>query len=583
MFIRHENKYPYYVIIITFFIFFHKFSIPFIWDDFPFIVNNESIHSLNNLWKAFYEDIALLYRPLRQVLFTVNYALFSENPFGYHLTGLTLHICITLILYASLNILFNNRLVNLAAVLIFAVHPVHSERVYLITGSFDLLGDFFTVLAFYFYLLHKKRKSERLWYIALFTFLLGLLSSEVAIIFLPLIVAYDFIFTEKGIYKDRCIKAYLPALFIIFGYLIARYLTLHSFERVEAEEGYFNILFSMPHIFFQYLYLLFFPIHLTVYRTPQLPDNAYFFYNLICLLGIALILFQGFYSKRDKALRFSILWFFICLIPFSNIVNSGNLMEERYLYLPSFALSLFFIYLSRVVLVKRKKVFIFFSIAVLVLFATLTINKGSFYQSEEIMWQKSIRTLNFLYSNKYRETIKKRVHALDINKPLQSNEILNRFQSKSFYNAANTLQNNSCNVSIPLYMVALVLNYQNIDSWHNLYNCYGELGRVDEVAVGLKKFIEAKNLPEKVKINSLMMLTDYYINTNNPDWKKYSLELMKLNLDVNRKFEALKNAGIGFVRNNQLTLALHFFTLAEEVKDDQFVKNRIEQLQKILQ
>ena len=59
---------------------------------------------------------------------------------------------ISILVFFIIYEIVSRRNVALIAALIFAVHPIHTGRVTNITAGFDLLGIFFMLLAFYFYI-----------------------------------------------------------------------------------------------------------------------------------------------------------------------------------------------------------------------------------------------------------------------------------------------------------------------------------------------------------------------------------------------------------------------------------------------
>lgn len=112
----------------------------------------------------------------------------------------------------------------------------------------------------------------------------------------------------------------------------------------------------MLKVYVYYIYLLFVPINLTLFHDVE-PVRAFDFKVLISLLILISIIFFTLRYNKNKILEikdfqdtenfrfsrvmfFSVFWFFITLIPFSNILPLRVFMAERYLYLPSVAFSL---------------------------------------------------------------------------------------------------------------------------------------------------------------------------------------------------------------------------------------------------
>ena len=81
---------------------------PFIWSEEAVVVNNPTFKNLSYLPRFFTKDYWLkehpfsgtsLFRPMRAVTFTVEYALWGLNPTPYHLFNITLHAATTILVF----------------------------------------------------------------------------------------------------------------------------------------------------------------------------------------------------------------------------------------------------------------------------------------------------------------------------------------------------------------------------------------------------------------------------------------------------------------------------------------------------
>ncbi len=85
------------------------------------------------------DGVLPFYRPMAIVTFALEYRVWGMNPLGYHLTNLALHLLCVLMVSRLAQRVTVERIVSLAAALIFGIHPVHSEAVLWISGRFDVL------------------------------------------------------------------------------------------------------------------------------------------------------------------------------------------------------------------------------------------------------------------------------------------------------------------------------------------------------------------------------------------------------------------------------------------------------------
>ena len=115
----------------------------FVWDDLYLIVQDHTIKSFKYLKFTFSSDFFghqeddLVYgyfRPLVSLSYALDYALWQENPFGYHLTNASLHGIASLLVVWALLEMNLGRGAAFAAGFLFAVHPVHTENVAWISG-----------------------------------------------------------------------------------------------------------------------------------------------------------------------------------------------------------------------------------------------------------------------------------------------------------------------------------------------------------------------------------------------------------------------------------------------------------------
>ena len=296
------------------------------------------------------------YRPLSLVFFAVGYDLFGEQAAWFHIFNLLWYLLSGILLYILLAKLFkgnesNRRTLFLAAsVLLFMVHPIHTEVVCNIKGADELLSLMFGLAGWIFVLRWSDRKSfANLVLVWLFLFLsfMAKESSLPLVAAIPLSLIYFRNFTVK---KSLSVAAYLLVPVVI--YLAFRQNALGFFlsgevkttgimnnPYVEATVGqkYSTILFTL----LLYLKLLFVPHPLThdyyPWQVPlQSPSDLWVWVAVLVTGGLVWFAIRGW--KQQSPFSFAILYFFITLSIVSNVlVNVGTLMNERFLFIPSVA------------------------------------------------------------------------------------------------------------------------------------------------------------------------------------------------------------------------------------------------------
>jgi len=199
------------IVILSLISYINVFDNEFVWDDHVFILDNADIKSFSNIPFFFKEDVDGLYRPLRGVHYTLAYSVFRKNEFGYHLNAVFFHTLISILVFFIILKILNKKSIALIASLIFAVHPIHTERVANMTAGFDLLGIFLFLLSFYFYILFSKnisqkklfKNNKKYFVLSLILFIAALFASEEAITLPLIIILYEFSFNRERFNKKN--------------------------------------------------------------------------------------------------------------------------------------------------------------------------------------------------------------------------------------------------------------------------------------------------------------------------------------------------------------------------------------------
>lgn len=484
----------------------NTFQNEFVWDDDFFIVDNIHIKDLNNIPSFFFEpSVGNLYRPIRSVFYVITHKIWQLNTFGYHLNSIILHTLITIILfYITLKVTKNNNL-SFVTSLFFAVHPVHTARVTNMTAGFDLYGILFMLLSFLLYLSHNISDKKSYFYFSISTYIVALFSSEEAIIFIPLLFLYEFSFNKKISFKDLIIllKRYLSYIFVTIFYLIARFSVLEQVGRVETyfEHTFLGTLLTTVKIFIKYIFILFYPLDLTIEHVLKFETSIFSlsFLTYFFLLLVVLFVFVKSY-KRSKIVFFSIGFFMIAFLPFSNIFPQVTIMADRYLYMPSYGFCLllsFLIFKIKDVqpLEKpSKKIILILVITLVVLGSYLTIDRNTDFKDNFTLLHKTIKdnkysgtkTNNMLsiYYRKDKDYVnaeKYAVRAIEL-----SNKNYYAYENLGTIYAYNKLYNQS----IEYYMKSLELKPDFYLAYNNLGLVYSYMKDYDKALYYLKKAIK---------------------------------------------------------------------------------------------
>jgi tetratricopeptide (TPR) repeat protein/N-acetylneuraminic acid mutarotase len=343
---------------------------PFVYDDDAFVVLNESIRSLKNL-PFFFTDTRTLafdqqlahdnYRPLVTLSFAVNYALHGLDPLGYRALNLLLHITNGWLLFMLGLRLFSPRQAreaatpgsspelraNLAAFIsaaVFLVHPVQVESVVFISSRSNVLSLAFFLTSLLVYL--KREKSGSL---SLALFGMGLLTKEMVIVLPAILVLWELYFgrstADRSGVMSRAAQAVGKALpyFILAGlyFGLRTYMLGRTGQSGYWAGSFWPTMLTMSRGIAAYVKLMLVPYPLSLEYLFTVSRSVFEPKVLGSLLFLAGILFAAFRCRAVKpVLSFGIIFFFVGLLPVSNIIPIKAVIQERFMYLSVIGFSL---------------------------------------------------------------------------------------------------------------------------------------------------------------------------------------------------------------------------------------------------
>ncbi|HHT9136940.1 MAG TPA: tetratricopeptide repeat protein [Candidatus Wunengus sp. YC60] len=324
----------------------------FVYDDFKIIVENCFIKEWKYFPKIFTKEYFTIsgemsYRPIVTITYFIDYAVWHSNPFGFHLTNIILHTLNAVLFYLLLNAVLQSKKIVLFSTLFFVTHLALLETVNAVGYREDLLSATFLLVSLIYFIksdniLYKKSDKRRftLYYaISLTAYLCALFSKEMAITF-PVLLVLFVIFSDQKIWPcivKRFKGIYTGYMAISLFYLIIRFIVFRNHElKVTYQPGGFCVnTFTMIKILASYIKISFFPFNLNAdYVVPlvKTPFEASFILSITFLISIFIIF--AILIKSRNAFACWMAWFFIMILPVMNILPIGNIMAERYLYIP---------------------------------------------------------------------------------------------------------------------------------------------------------------------------------------------------------------------------------------------------------
>ncbi|MBU4376952.1 MAG: tetratricopeptide repeat protein [Candidatus Omnitrophica bacterium] len=355
------RKYALIIVLLSIAVYANSAFNGFVWDDEFLITKNPSIMSWNYAWIHFvldlYHSFSNYYRPVQMITYMVDFSFWRLDPFGYHLTNILLHAILSVLFFLFLFLISKDKRIALVGAALYAVHPAHTGAVAYIAGRADILAAIFMLLSFIFFDAHfrtAKPKKVRIYYIAsLIFFILSLLSKEAAVIIPVLILFYRlfFVSSEEAERSRGIIKFHYISWFIIITgvYLILRSCALNFQELGLFESRYslYSRLLTFQEALIIYLGIVFFPVGLHMERSIDYAVSLWDKNVLLSLAGVLLIILALVRVRKvSKEACFGAIFFFVSLLPVSNIFPMNSNIAEHWLYIPLMGAMIFVSFLG---------------------------------------------------------------------------------------------------------------------------------------------------------------------------------------------------------------------------------------------
>ena len=319
-----------------------------IFDDAPLVASNPAIRSITPIkflnspyWtQQQYEGI---YRPFTIFSLSLDYAIWNRWAPGFRLTNLAIHGVNGFLVFLLCTSLVGAGFVPIAAMLIYLVHPAHTEAVTSIIGRSELFSACFFLGAWLLF-----RKGKPVWSAVLFA--LALLSKENALV-LPAVLILDLWLTgDAWASRKKALRRLLFLVPVIVAYVALRLSVLGHFgipvsaQYMSGRLTYFERLMTSGRVFIKYLVLIFLPVNVAGdydYNAIPIAGRTSWDAWLGLLLIAAIGLWALWYQRRNWFVSLGVLFAFITFAPASNwILPISVLMGERFLYLPLIGISI---------------------------------------------------------------------------------------------------------------------------------------------------------------------------------------------------------------------------------------------------
>lgn len=419
------------IVLLGFIVYANSLHNGFVYDDELVVESNSFLSSWSNL-RYFFSPLYFsgsgeyTFRPMLTLTYFFDYIRGNANPTAFHQTNVVLHIINGLLFYLLLLFIIpfldkkhNVKLIALFSALIFVAHPIQTESVNGIAFREEILVAFFSLSAVLLFILNKIKGRSIFFILSLISYFLALLSKESALplIFIIFLIDWYYEFERKTTKTKRSsfgfkFTPYLGYAAVLLIYIYIRFIWMRGGGQISSVVNIpypggslYTSMLTSSRIIMKYLALLIFPLKLSVEYF-----NYYLVYpsrsilepktlaSLVILLSLLIFIVRNFWKYR--IFTFSVLWFFIWLVPVVNLLPLNHPMAERYLYISTAGFCLFlstsianlFYSASRKPLATSvNKAQIIFLVFLLSAYSILTINRNKVWKESLIFWNEAIK------------------------------------------------------------------------------------------------------------------------------------------------------------------------------------------------
>lgn len=476
------------------------------WDDYGYVVDNTLIRefSFTNVLTIFTTlQQQGNYHPLTMLTYNIEYQFFGQNPHGYHITNIILHLINTGLVFWLLYLLSGRIDVAFIVGLLFGVHTLHVESVAWVSERKDLLYALFYFGSLLCYMKYTKEEGNRKFYLAaLLLFILSVLSKAMAVSLTVVLLLIDYFMGRRFDKKLIIEKIPFAAVSMIFGVV-----ALFAQQAAKAIHGNTQYSFLERIVFacygfVTYLWKLIVPIKLSAfYPYPEriagaLPASIWI-YPLILVALAAVTIYTLRYSKK---VFFGMTFFFITVALVLQLLQVGGaVMADRYTYIPS--IGLFYILAEGYRRVTEKgtaspaigKLVMVILAGYLVWLSVLTWERAGIWRDSFTLWTDTVakfERIPFAFANrgyayykigKYDEAI------ADYNKTLQ----LDANDAGTYHNRGVAYYHSGKNeLALADFNKAFELKLDNSEVYNNRGAVYAAMGSADAAIADFTKAIE---------------------------------------------------------------------------------------------
>ena len=352
------------------------------------------------------------YRPLTKISFLLDSLLHGTRAYGFHLTNLLLHLLTLLSLFFLARELRFSPIALALTGLFFAVHPLHSEPIAIITARSDLFLGLTLILALALDLHEKRTGSQTSRIGAILAGAAAMLSKESGVM-TPFLLLLSAMLVQRYTFR-QALRTVLPHFLVLGAYVLLRFGFLDIGFRatvVWSAEQFGKDLFLFWQNLTYSIVKSFLPIHLPLLNCSAFlvpdprPHLTSILAALLAPLMVITLIWKLFRQGRWLFLLAFLLTPLLPLVATTAISGQEDLptffFEDRWLYPSSAAACLLLGLLADTLLARPRRrilrhLYLGLSLVLLMTWTSMSLTRNTIFENDENLDRIAMNQYRFL-------------------------------------------------------------------------------------------------------------------------------------------------------------------------------------------
>jgi len=390
------------------------------YDDEVYVTKNPHVASgitAKNIVWAFTSIYGCNWHPITCLSHMTDVELYGMDPRGHHLTSVIIHIVSTLLLLFLLLRLTGALWPSAFVAALFALHPLHVESVAWVAERKDVLSALFWFFTLIIYAEFTANRKPALYFLALFTFILGLMSKPMLVTLPVVMLLLDFWPLNRVVHGDHdpglrqlsdrvraLVKEKIPFLACS---LLSGIVTIYAQTGAMSDLKFVPVPLRIENALIAYVTYIgktLWPKDLAMlYPYSQELPLWQAIGSLLVLLLVSVATIRA--GRKYPYLAVGWFWFLITLVPVIGLIQVGSQsMADRYTYIPLIGLFIMAAWGARDLaknLPHREVILALLAAAVIITSAVVTWQQVGYWRDSITLYRHTLQVTSDNYTIHY--------------------------------------------------------------------------------------------------------------------------------------------------------------------------------------